>query len=234
MDVWQNQNMYDTLYLLAFGGWAVLLIVLVGIPGLLGYWVEAFRYRRIENVGIYIARFIPLGLYDLIVKLSSCLSTSLVTLSFVYHRDLLPRGLPLRDLLLAVGATTLGLIIALYLRRLLYYLWAYVYMPPERSERLEYDHLGMDFVLCIWLAVLSLIALSASTATIAFTLMCSAFALLSLMRILQTIRRLARRLGDYVYLFLYLCSHELLPWLFAGWIVVYLLEGGLIHLLDKS
>lgn len=231
MDVWQNQDIYDTLYMLAFGGWAILLIVLVGIPGLLGYWIEAFRYRRIETVGIYIARFIPLGLYDLIVKLSACLSTTLVTLSFVYHRGLLPVGLKLSELFLGVGATTLGLILALHLRRLIYHIWAYVYMPPERSERLEYDHLGLHFVLSIWLAFLSLLSLSATTATIAFALMCSAFALISLMRILQTIRRLARHLSDYVYLFLYLCSHELLPWLFAGWIVVYILEGGLIQLL---
>ena len=67
---WQEQALRDTLFIIAVIGWGLLITLLVMAPGLVGFALTAYRYHRSESINLYLARFIPPALFNLLIDLS--------------------------------------------------------------------------------------------------------------------------------------------------------------------
>lgn len=209
---WQYQALYDVLYSATALSWAVVLLLLHLIPGLIGVIADGWRYRRSEAVSIYIARFVPYWLFSGLIDMSRSLLLTLIVLSYLIDDGWLPRELhasqALRLLVYGLGVVWLFN----FSRRIGYRYWAYLVMSREASQRLKQDYLSLSLLATIVLMPLSVLSLVSGLGTWVMGLTIIAIGLTLLARFVFTIIRLLPAGGSYVGVFLYLCTHEWLPW----------------------
>lgn len=222
---WQNQPLQDMLYLVALAGWGLVALLLATAPGLIGLIWKSYQYHRTGGIGIYIGRFIPEGLFSYLVDFSRSLSLSIVLMSGAVYWGYLPSTISGLPLLAYMGGCVGGLWVLSLLRRMSYALWQYVFMEKEEGELLEGDHLVLSLLGSILLVAPSLLALAPQGVIPSLWLTAGILALILLLRFIQTIRRLSPKNGAYIYIFLYLCTHELLPWIYIA-TAVYVGMGG--------
>lgn len=215
---WQYQSLNDALYLVALLGWGIILIVLRIAPGLMGQVWTSYRYGRSESVGAYVQRFIPLGVFVQLIDLGRSLLISLITLVWASERQILPSDWLIGYRLLSyilIASVVLWLINIL--RRWSYGLWSYIFMNREASRRLEQDYINISLLGSVFLMPVALLALSPVASWLSIYFLAGIVCLSAILRIVQALGRLVGHSEGYVYLFLYLCTQELLPWcLLAG------------------
>lgn len=119
---------------------------------------------------------------------------------------------------LEIGEST-GLLLLVFfalrlLRALSFRIWSYTFMNEEASESLLQDYLVIDWLRALSLLPLSLMLLSPLDLSISLYTATTLLVLSLLLSIVQTLRRLGGEPDAQVYLFLYLCAHELLPLLY--------------------
>ena len=102
----------------------------------------------------------------------------------------------------------------LYLRSRLFRLWRYLFFGGLVGEALRQDYFFLDWLRALSLAPLGLLCLSPLPAPLLLQLTLGLLLLIQGLGILQLIRRLAASSAGYVLLFLYLCAHELAPFLY--------------------
>lgn len=213
---WQNQPLLDTLFLLAVAGWGILIVLLALSPGLVGFAVNAYRYHRSASISLYLARFIPSALFTQLVELSKYLLFSVVLISGGLAYGLVPSNLSGSLLALGIGGLVGGLYLLSLLRRASTALWSYVFWDRTSGELLQGDYRMLSVLKAIALGPIALLALSHHTAHLTIYVLSALVILIILLRIWQAIRRLGKTYADSIHIFLYLCTHELLPWLYIA------------------
>ena len=219
---WQEQALRDTLFIVAVIGWGLLITLLVMAPGLVGFALNAYRYHRSESINLYLARFIPPALFNLLIDLSRYLLLAVILIGGGVSYGLVPATLADKPLVITVG----GLLVLSLLRRLSFALWSYIFMDKRASNLLSEDYRTLAALKAVLFIPLTFLALSSATAVFALYGLVVLMLLTIVLRIWQTFSRLGRSFGDYVYIFLYLCTHELLPWAYLA-LVVFLRRGAL-------
>ena len=214
---WQEQALRDTLFIVAVIGWGLLITLLVMAPGLVGFALNAYRYHRSESINLYLARFIPPALFNLLIDLSRYLLLAVILIGGGVSYGLVPATLADKPLAITVGGLVGGLLVLSLLRRLSFALWSYI---------LSEDYRTLAALKAVLFIPLTFLALSSATAVFALYGLVVLMLLTIVLRIWQTFSRLGRSFGDYVYIFLYLCIHELLPWAYLA-LVVFLRRGAL-------
>ena len=223
---WQEQALRDTLFIVAVIGWGLLITLLVMAPGLVGFALTAYRYHRSESINLYLARFIPPALFNLLIDLSRYLLLAVILIGGGVSSGLVPATLSDKPLAITVGGLVGGLLVLSLLRRLSFALWSYLFMDKRASELLYEDYSTLAALKALLFIPLTFLALSSVTAVFALYGLVVLMLLTIVLRIWQTFSRLGRSFGDYVYIFLYLCTHELLPWAYLA-LVVFLRRGAL-------
>lgn len=224
---WQDQALRDTLFVMAVVGWGIIVSLLIKAPGLMGFAVNAYRYHRSEGISLYLSRFIPSALFSQLIDLGKYLLLTIVVINGGLTYGLVAPTLSGKLLLTLVGGLVGGLWVLSLLRRALYALWSYVFMPREASELLRGDYNVISVVMALVLIPLSLLSLSPVLAKPALYALCGLLAIVALLRMWQAVRRLAQSYADCVYIFLYLCTHELLPWLYIALVALMVQRGDL-------
>lgn len=138
----------------------------------------------------------------------------------------MPATLADKPLAIAVGGLVGGLLVLSLLRRLSFALWSYIFMDKRASNLLSEDYRTLAALKAVLFIPLTFLALSSATAVFALYGLVVLMLLTIVLRIWQTFSRLGRSYADYVYIFLYLCTHELLPWAYLA-LVVFLRRGAL-------
>lgn len=225
---WQEQALRDTLFIVAVIGWGLLITLLVMAPGLVGFALNAYRYHRSESINLYLARFIPPALFNLLIDLSRYLLLAVILIGGGVSYGLVPATLADKPLAIAVGGLVGGLLVLSLLRRLSFALWSYIFFMDKRaSNLLSEDYRTLAALKAVLFIPLTFLALSSATSVFALYGLVVLMLLTIVLRIWQTFSRLGRSFGDYVYIFLYLCTHELLPWAYLA-LVIFLQRGALL------
>ncbi len=222
---WQTQALHDVFTLATMLGWGLLLALLLFFPRLMSVIATSYRYKRIGAVSLYVARFLPYWAFELVLDLSKSFALTLAVLSWLWRAEMLPTSLSAGMLWGYILGGTWGLWGLCQLRRGSFGLWRYVFMPSEAAEELQKDQMVISLLVLVLSMPVALVALNADLTQFAPLALFSILTFALLLRIVQTIRRLSTRSDGYVYIFLYLCTHELLPWLYIGLAVWFTSHG---------
>lgn len=195
--------------------WLLTLVLWRYTPGLLAVAVHSLRSRGRDTGMGYIARFAPINLFRFLVYLVNSLGIGFLSLRLMGLMGALPADKQdYQGMLLLVGAVSLGCYAFLYLRSRLFRLWRYLFFEGLVGEALRQDYFFLDWLRALCLAPLGLLCLSPLPAPLFLQLTLGLLLLIQGLGILQLIRRLAASSAGYVLLFLYLCAHELAPFLY--------------------
>lgn len=222
---WQGQAELDILYIVVFLGWGLSLSLVLMLPGLSLVALESYRYRRTDAIQLYIGRFLPYPLFDVLVSLARGLFLTSTLLGYLRQSPLWTDYGGTEHLLIYLVVGVVVLMFLDVLRRTSYALWAYTFMPLLSARYLDADRLMISYATLPLLLPLPLMALQPSTSELALVALIVVLALGSLLRIVQSLRRLLGSSDGYVYIFLYLCTHELLPWATLALIVRFASQG---------
>lgn len=195
--------------------WLLTLVLWLYTPGLLAVAVHSLRSRGRDAGMGYIARFAPINLFRFLVYLVNSLGIGFLSLRLMGLMGALPAGKQdYQGMLLFVGGVSLGCYAFLYLRSRLFWLWRYLFFGGLVGETLRQDYFFLDWLRALCLAPLGLLCLSPLPAPLLLQLTLGLLLVIQGLGILQLIRRLAASSAGYVLLFLYLCAHELAPFLY--------------------
>ncbi len=201
--------------------WGLILLTLLLVPGLALKTYEAYTSQRQEGIAMYISRFVPFGLYYALVLLAGALSLSVIVLWLVTGYGYLPETLEPKAYLLLLGGVVLAQAVVWVWRTLSFALWRYAFMPREGASLLQQDYLLLQLGQLMVLLPLMLLGLSEVSLEVKLWSLVGVVALVQLGRIVQAWRRLWRGAEDGVYLFLYLCTHEIVPLVYTLALVVW-------------
>lgn len=213
---WQYQPTLDILYLVTILGWGIVICLVAYTSKLFGLIAFAYQYRRVDNIPLYIARFMPPLAYGLIVELGRAVLVSVILLSGALHWGLLSWQQPQMQVLKLLGSAVLALLLFSGLRHLSYRLWQYVFFDAKEGKLLLGDQLVLTIVMSVCLVPVSLLSLVAGQAQLAVMLTAGVLVLVQIVRLIQTFRRLSPVHNGCLCIFLYLCGHELLPWIYLA------------------
>lgn len=218
--LWSPEPYIDIIYIGSATLLAIFLALIFLVPGLWRTIQRSYLHSRTENIHEYISRYIPASIYARLIDISTACTLSLLTLEAYIRFGMLPPPQTHLQAISTFGWFTLCVLSFAILRRLHFELWSYVFMPSKQAAYLLQDYLvltiGQALALCLWLIVAQapidpIIWVWGTIGTLGF---------ISIIRSLQTIRRLNQRGWLNVYIFLYLCTHEFLPWIIGLLFVV--------------
>lgn len=220
--IWAGQTLVDLQYATTLVVWAGSTAILLRIPGLWHKVAQSYIYHRTDQIGIYIARWMPPVAYLLILKLLTALALTSIGIHLGVSYGLLPQEISARLYLLYLAIGTATLLVLSGVWRAFQWVWFETFIPREIGVEISLDqtvvaHLRLMLLLPVQVATLSTLG---AEYLLGGTLV--ALVLPSALRIVQTMRRLWGSPGWYVYVFLYLCTHEILPWGYLIAVMYYL------------
>lgn len=221
----QVANYYNVLYSSVFLNWVIGLILLLVTPGLLGFALRSYRYSRTELLGLYISRFVPYPLYVMGVELANSLSGATIILILLAKSGFISTTNSWDSYLFIWLGALLVVLSSFIIRHISYQTWSFVFIPSTQSKYLAQDYFSITLLRAIALLFLQLIALAPLPEGWLIPLCIAVLAPLQLLRIVQAVRRLWGNSGGYIYIFLYICTHELLP-IYVLLLLELILEGG--------
>lgn len=213
---WSNQALDNTTQLMTLILWLLGSFIILRVPGLIGLTISSYTHSKQEDLRLYISRFIPFYAYARLVDLQHALGISTLLLIGLYRGGYLLEGLSWMILARSVGLLVGGALGLRLLRSISFGLWGYAFMPADGRDSLAQDRFVLDWLRAMLYPVLAALTLSPVPWDIAMWICVGLLGLTVLGSVIQTCRRLSHAPGSYVYLFLYLCAHELAP---VGYIV---------------
>lgn len=211
---WASQPTIDVLYLTAGIGLLLGLLLLLLVPGLIGLTVNSYLHSRTERVSAYIARYVPYPIYSGAVHLLNALLGANLLLRLMQRLELFELSSGPAEVWGIFLGIFLGLLVWFAFYRISFSMWSYIYMPEEGAQLLKQDYFVIAGIRGLLMLPLTLILLSPVSTSICLWLLGGSFVLCQSLRWLQAVRRLWYGEDSYIYIFLYLCAHELLPWIY--------------------
>lgn len=200
-------------YLSTFALWLLTLFVWIYTPGLLSVVRSSLSGRTREGGMSYIARFVPLHIFRFLVYLLGSLGIAVLSTRLLGLSGQLTLS-SYSQQLQTLGLISAGSYAFLYLRSKLFRLWRYLYLDSTSGDLLTQDYFFQDWLRSLLMAPLALLWLSPLRWELLLGISLGLLSLIQALGILQLIRRLGASDGSYMLLFLYLCAHELAPFLY--------------------
>lgn len=203
----------------------ILLVLLLFTPKLLVYLWSSIRYKHSGSIQLYVARLLPYWLFALMLILSKALMLSVIALSWLTQANILPKTLGWGQIMSFIGVG----VILVSLFELFQYLghryWAYLFMSRHVSKRLQHEFASVSVAFTCLLAPVAWMSLLPIESSVLLYILLALLSLRILLRIVQVLRCLLNSSYSNVYVFLYLCAQELLPWCYIALVLRYLHRG---------
>lgn len=207
--------------------WILTLVVWVYPPHLWAVALESWRQHSAESGAVYITRFVPYNLFRFLIYLLGSLSGGVLLLRLGAGFDLLPTD-NYDALLLYLLGGSVGVYLFLYLRSVMFKLWRYVLFEPQSGALLTQDYFFQDWLRALALAGLSLLSFADLPASLLAWLSLGTLVAIQLLGWVQLIRRTKGASTGFLYLFSYLCAHEVVPYLYIIVAGTYLTRSSLL------
>ena len=123
-----------------------------------------------------------------------------------------------------------GMYLFLYVRSLSFKLWRYILLDKFSGGLLTQDYFFQDWIRALLMAVVSLLTFAPLTTEALWATAGGVLLLVQLLGIIQVVRRLTQASTGFLFLFLYLCAHEVAPFLYIAGVTIYLSRGDLLLL----
>ncbi len=230
---WSYQPLVDVLYSATALSWVVALAFVVAIPGLAGVVVGAYHYGQDGRVGFYVSRFVPYIVGARIVELSNALSGATILLSLTTRLGLIETHLEHSAYWLWLGLFAGGIMLLYCIGNASYAVWSTLYMGYSAGSELRRDYFVLDLVRALLLLPLTLVCLSGVSPQVCGWILLGLLLTIQILRIARAVSRLRATSGGYIYIFLYLCTHEILPWIYVALLVGYESEVDWLQSIDK-
>ena len=223
MDFVRLEPLANVSYITELVIWLLTLLVWVYTPGLIGVALEAGRQANPDSGAVYISRFVSYGLFRFLVYVLGSLSTGLTVLRLLSREGLILQG-DYIGLLTTLAALFVGMYLFLYIRSLSFKLWRYILLDNLSGGLLAQDYFFQDWLRALLMALVSLLTL-APLSTITLWAIAAGVLLLG---IVQVRRRLTQGSTGSLFLFLYLCAHEIAPFLYVIGLSISFSRGDLL------
>ncbi len=213
---WQYQELTDMLFLVM----SLALLLLLPLLGLFStfrnfLFTEKKSSQRAEDFALLLGRFMAPRIFSLFVFfLNILLGASLVFILLLKYHYLSWAMTPI-EILAFIAFLALGVSAIIVWRRLNFTIWSALFMSQKEELLLLRDYGLIAYVRALYQLILFFVAflpLDRSFVLWGFILGFSAFILL---RLFSTIKLLSANIGNWFSVFLYLCTCELLPWIYV-------------------
>lgn len=227
MDFVRLEPLANVSYITELVIWLLTLLVWVYTPGLIGVALEAGRQANPDSGAVYISRFVSYGLFRVLVYVLGSLSTGLTVLRLLSHEGLIPQG-DYIGLLTTLTALFVGMYLFLYIRSLSFKLWRYILLDNLSGGLLAQDYFFQDWLRALLMALVSLLTFAPLSTITLWAIAAGVLLLVQLLGIVQVIRRLTQGSAGSLFLFLYLCAHEIAPFLYVIGLCISFSRGDLL------
>ena len=227
MDFVRLEPLANVSYITELVIWLLTLLVWVYTPGLIGVALEAGRQANPDSGAVYISRFVSYGLFRFLVYVLGSLSTGLTVLRLLSLEGLIPQG-DYIGLLTTLAALFVGMYLFLYIRSLSFKLWRYILLGNLSGGLLAQDYFFQDWLRALLMALVSLLTFAPLSTITLWAVAGGVLLLVQLLGIVQVVRRLAQSSTGSLFLFLYLCAHEVAPFLYVIGLSISFSRGDLL------
>ena len=227
MDFVRLEPLANVSYITELVIWLLTLLVWVYTPGLIGVALEAGRQANPDSGAVYISRFVSYGLFRFLVYVLGSLSTGLTVLRLLSREGLIPQG-DYIGLLTTLAALFVGMYLFLYIRSLSFKLWRYILLDNLSGGLLAQDYFFQDWLRALLMALVSLLTFAPLSTITLWAIAAGVLLLVQLLGIVQVIRRLTQGFTGFLSLFLYLCAHEIAPFLYVIGLCISFSRGDLL------
>ena len=227
MDFVRLEPLANVSYITELVIWLLTLLVWVYTPGLIGVALEAGRQANPDSGAVYISRFVSYGLFRFLVYVLGSLSTGLTILRLLSREGLIPQG-DYIGLLTTLAALFVGMYLFLYIRSLSFKLWRYILLDNLSGGLLAQDYFFQDWLRALLMALVSLLTFAPLSTITLWAIAAGVLLLVQLLGIVQVIRRLTQGYTGSLFLFLYLCAHEIAPFLYVIGLCISFSRGDLL------
>ena len=153
----------------------------------------------------------------------------LTVLRLLSRDGLVPQGNYI-GILSSLALLFAGMYLFLYVRSLSFKLWRYILLDKFSGGLLTQDYFFQDWIRALLMAVVSLLTFAPLTTETLWATAGGVLLLVQLLGIIQVVRRLKQASTGFLFLFLYLCAHEVAPFLYIAGVTIYLSRGDLLLL----
>lgn len=212
-----GQIYMDVVYISVFASWLLGLVLLVRTPGLIEVTRLMYLYDHRDKVVPFIQRFISYEAFRAFIMCSSALSAGAIAMVLGVRLELVDDSMPLLECLRLLGVVIAVMGGLTFLRFLSSRLWHYIFVDRETGMLVDQDRVLISLLRMIALMALSLLYLAEpvpTTVCIGFTV--GLIGLVQVVYIVQGARRLHGGGSGAMCNFLYLCTHEILPWVYLA------------------
>ena len=196
-------------------------------PGFSSLIWLSIKYRHTGTIRSQVARVIPVWLYQFLIYLLESLGGG-----FIFYRILVLMGrLPItgyETTLLWIGLFTLAIFVILLFHAQVFRFWRYILFSEGQGALLGRDYFFLDWIrarLILLLALATLLPIPALSLGLIFL---GTITLVQIMTVWGVTRRLKGETGGYLLLLLYLCAHEVVPFLYIIGGGIYLTRSDLL------
>lgn len=208
---WSHQALDNTTQLMTLILWMLGSFVILRVPGFIGLTISSYTHSKQEDLRLYISRFIPFYAYARLVDLLHALGIATLLLIGLYRGGYISQTATWLDLGYNLGILVGACLGLRLLRSISFAVWGYTFMPYEDRGALAQDRFVLDWLGSLLYPTLSTLMLSPVPLGVSVWVSVGLLSLTLLASVIQTCRRLLHAPGSYIYLFLYLCAHELAP-----------------------
>ena len=227
MDFVRLEPLANVSYITELVIWLLTLLVWVYTPGLIGVALEAGRQANPDSGAVYISRFVSYGLFRFLVYILGSLSTGLTALRLLSREGLIPQG-DYIGILTTLAALFVGMYLFLYIRSLSFKLWRYILLDNLSGGLLAQDYFFQDWLRALLMALVSLLTFAPLSTITLWAVAGGVLLLVQLLGIVQVVRRLTQSPTGSLFLFLYLCAHEVAPFLYVIGLSISFSRGDLL------
>ena len=213
---WSGQIVGDIAFSVLTLGLLLMGIVAYRVPGLVRLVMEAIVYQREQLFFVQVHRDIPCWFFRVVGRVLSAMLLALT--SFIYL-DREGFWLEKGPFYMVVGY--LGILGALLLffwgRRILYRFLGWVYLQPRVYEEWASGYALLEWIWSLPLYIAIILELREDTFMVGAWLSLGAFLLWRLLLLRRTLPLLRAQGVSYMLLSLYLCAHEIVPFVLLFW-----------------
>lgn len=222
--MWNTETLELIIHVAGSVSWGMAILLLLLTPGLLGIVVSSYTHSRLEDLSGYITKFVPYPIFVISIYLihffAVCNIVLHTGLRLAHWTDVDLFEFMSREMWFVLGFVALPLFY-----HLTFSLWSCLYMPLDGAVKLRQDYFVISLLRVLVLLVMEVVLFSPIDPRVYLWVLVAVLAVVQSLRWLQTFRRLWSTSVDHVYIFLYLCAHEILPWLCVTQLIWYSSEN---------
>lgn len=221
---WIYQSSIDILTILILLMWATAALIISKVPGLLSNMFIALVSNRGEDFRTFITRFMSQGIFVHLSHIMSALGIAIVVYNFYLTQNMLSLA-DFNETIAFLAFFTFIILAFFLMRRIIYHILGYIFLKKISVKEFLQQYYLLEWVWYFFLLPTMLLTLLPETRLIAIYIFIFFFVVWRILVCISLLRINRSEMGNPLHLFLYLCAHEILPFVYAAVGINYLVNS---------